>query len=281
MKQLIKIILRASFKLIDDLGVQIGLSVSRLLPTRTWLRIRDGNQVIRQMDYARYPIYMVVDSWIENDVRLHSAKKEPETVEWIENWFKPDDVFYDIGANVGAYSLVAFRFLGGKIKVYAFEPGFVTFPQLCRNIQLNCAEKSIIPLQVALFDHTSMIPLHYQNIVPGGALHALGAPIDWRGKRFQPFFSLPTLSYRLDDFVQQFKLPLPNHIKLDVDGMECQVLKGSSEILNRLELRSVQVEISEKADDVNAIEQLFEKKGLVLYSCKNNNALYVRKGIYT
>jgi len=281
MKQFIKILLRVFRKLIDDLGVQIGIGAGRLLPTRTWLRIKEGNQVVRQMDYARHPIYMVVDSWIENDVRLHSAKKEPGTVEWIEDWFKPGDVFYDIGANVGAYSLVAFLFLGGKIKVYAFEPGFVTFPQLCRNIQLNCAEKSIVPLQVALFDRTSMIPLYYQNLVPGGALHALEAPIDWRGKRFQPLFSLPTLSYRLDDFIQQFGLPLPNHIKLDVDGTEYQVLKGGSKILDCPELRSVLMEIPEKADDANAIEQLFKKKGLLLYSRRKNNVLYSRKEIYT
>ena len=222
---------------------------------------------------------MGVDSWIENDYRLHSCKKEPGTVEWIEGWFRPGDVFYDIGANVGAYSLVAFRLLSGKTKIYAFEPGFVTFPQLCRNIHLNGAGETIVPLPVALSDQTSMAAFHYQNLVTGGALHALGAPIDQHGKQFQPVFTLPTLSYRLDDFVRQFGLPMPNHIKIDVDGTEYQILKGSEEILSRPELHSILLEANEEHEGADKIVTLLERNGLVLHSRRNENSLYCRKDL--
>src|SRR3990172_968955 len=113
--------------------VRVGAGITRMLPPRLWFRILGEARRVKRMDYGRHPIYMCVDSWIENDVRLRSCNKEPGTVEWIENWFRSGDVFYDIGANTGAYSLVAFRFLSGKAKIYSFEPGFVTFPQLCKN----------------------------------------------------------------------------------------------------------------------------------------------------
>jgi len=187
-------------------------------------------------------------------------------------------VFYDIGANVGAYSLVASRFLGDKSRIYAFEPGFVTFPQLCKNIYLNGAGEAIVPLQVALSDQTSITTFHYQNLVTGGALHALGDPIDQYGKQFQSVLTLPTLAYRLDDFVRQFGLPMPNHIKIDVDGTEYQILKGAEVTLSHPELRSILLEFNEEHEDSDKIGQLLEEHGLVLHS-RRDNSLYFRKAL--
>jgi len=260
------------------LAVQVSVGVIRLLPTRLWLRVREESAMVRRMDYEQCPIYMCVDSRIENDVRLHSCKKEPGTIEWIESWFRSGDVFYDIGANVGAYSLVASRFLGDKSRIYAFEPGFVTFPQLCKNIYLNGAGEAIVPLQVALSDQTSITTFHYQNLVTGGALHALGDPIDQYGKQFQSVLTLPTLAYRLDDFVRQFGLPMPNHIKIDVDGTEYQILKGAEVTLSHPELRSILLEFNEEHEDSDKIGQLLEEHGLVLHS-RRDNSLYFRKAL--
>ena len=188
-------------------------------------------------------------------------------------------VVLDIGANVGAYSLVAFRFLRGKTKVYAFEPGFVTFPQLCRNIYLNGAADGIIPFQVALSDETSVTGFHYQNLLSGGALHALKTPVDQYGKRFHPVFTLASLGYRLDEFVRQFALPVPNHLKIDVDGREYQILRGSEELLKQPELRSILIEVNENHEDTFEIEKLLEKNGLVLHSRRNENSVYCKKDL--
>jgi len=231
------------------------------------------------MDYSQETIKMVVDSWIENDVRLFSSEKEPDTIEWLEKWFKPGDVFYDIGANVGAYSLVAFTYLNGKTKVFAFEPGFVTFPHLCKNIYLNNATGSIIPLPVALSDQTSLTSFHYQNLIPGGALHALGDPINHLGKLFEPVFTLSTISYKIDDFVRQFNLPIPNHIKIDVDGTEFRILKGAKITLSDPKLRSIMLEFNQEHEDSKNIGQLLEGHGLVLNSKHQENYLYYRKNI--
>jgi FkbM family methyltransferase len=260
-------------------GIRMGVGITRLLPKRLWLGIREEAALVKRMDYGRHSIYMCVDSWIENEVRLLSCSKEPGTVEWVESWFKPDDVFYDIGANVGAYALVAFHFLRGKTKVYAFEPGFVTFPQLCRNIYLNGAADAIIPFQVALSDETSVTGFHYQNLLSGGALHALKTPVDQYGKRFQPVFTLASLGYRLDEFVRQFALPVPNHLKIDVDGTEYQILRGLEELLKQPELRSILIEVNEKNEDTVEIEKLLEKNGLVLHSRRNENSVYCRKDL--
>jgi FkbM family methyltransferase len=249
----------------------------RGLPSDARIQIRNKAALVRKIDYPRTPIYIAVDSWIENELRSHEVKKEPGTVEWIESWLKAGDVFYDIGANVGSYSLISFAHLKGQTKIYSFEPGFLSFSQLCKNIKLNGASQCISPFQVALSDETSLIDLHYQNLETGGALHALGNPIDTKGERFDPVFSLPTLSYRLDDFVAQFGLPKPNHIKMDVDGLEFNILQGGDKTLSHTGLQSILLEI-EGNEDPKRFDAWFEEKGMVLHSRRDYNSLYVRNG---
>lgn len=258
-------------------AVRTGAALTRILPRKLWLLIREESALTGRLDYDKAPIYLAVDSWIELDVRLGSCKKEPETVEWIETWFKPGDVFYDIGANVGAYSLVAHAWLKGEGKIYAFEPGFVTFPQLCRNIQLNKGGGAILPFQLALADQpASMIDFHYQNLTTGGALHALGEAVTQEGNDFKPVFTLPTISYRLDDFVRQFNLALPNHIKVDVDGNEWHILNGAQEVLSSPELRTLMIEINDDRAETGQLLALLESRGFTRHSRQSENCLYVR-----
>jgi len=93
--------------------------------------------------------------------------------------------------------------------------------------------------------------------------------------------TLPTLSYRLDDLVRQFGLPMPNHIKIDVDGAEYQILEGAHKILAHPELSSVLLEINEKRGVADEIVGLLEKNRFVLHSRRNENSLFYRKGIQT
>ncbi len=87
------------------------------------------------------------------------------------------------------------------------------------------------------------------------------------------------MSYRLDDFVRQFGLPVPNHLKIDVDGTEVQVLKGSKEILKNPEFRSILMEVNESRTDAFEIEKVLEDNGLVLQSRGDENSVYRRKDL--
>ena len=62
------------------------------------------------------------------------SSKEPETLAWIDS-FHEDSVFWDIGANIGLYSLYAARHK--NCRVIAFEPSFFNLEILVRNINLN------------------------------------------------------------------------------------------------------------------------------------------------
>lgn len=235
------------------------------LSERDLLELKNGIKVTGRMDYARHDIYLHVDSLTEYETRLHSCKKEPDTVQWIEDSMKPGDVFYDVGANVGVYSLVAAKCFAGAVKVYAFEPAFLNFSQLCRNISLNGCQESVFPLSLALSDKTNIGEFNYHDLEPGGSLHTLGEAIDYKGDRFTPVLTQKVLSYRLDDLIDQFKIPSPTHIKIDVDGIEKAVLEGAHDALSNLSLRSLVVEL-EEGQGQREISELLVTKGFTLDS---------------
>ncbi len=79
--------------------------------------------------------------------------------------------------------------------------------------------------------------------------------------------------------MRQFDLPMPNHIKIDVDGTEGQILKGSTEILGRPELRSILLEVNEGREGAVEVVRLLEKSGFVLHSQRNGNSVYYKKDL--
>ena len=236
----------------------------RPLPLRTQALAKARLGSLGSLDYDGGSIRMVVDSEAELP-RLRSCFKEPETVAWIEQFVRGGDVLFDIGANVGAYSLVADRATKGGCTVYAFEPSFSTFAQLSRNIALNGAAGRVIPVLVALSDVTGLVTFNYSSTDPGTALHALGPSLDSSGKPFTPAFTQPVLSYRMDDFIAQFAIAAPNHIKLDVDGLELKVLRGATGVLANPRLRTVIVEIEPGRPERAAIEELLAANRFVVH----------------
>lgn len=108
--------------------------------------------------------------------------------------------------------------------------------------------------------------LNYDNLIPGGALHALGEPIDYKGDVFAPVLKQHVLAYRMDDLIEQFDMPIPNHIKLDVDGTELKVLIGAQATLQNEEVKSVLLELEEGSEKESGIINFLAEKGLELRS---------------
>jgi FkbM family methyltransferase len=186
-------------------------------------------------------------------MRRHAARKEPFTVAWIES-LPAGAVLYDIGANAGAYALIAAARPQGALRVVAFEPGFATFALLCRNVVLNGAAERVTPLPVTLGDRTGLQTFAYRDLAAGVASHG---GITGAG---DGVYRQPVLVHALDELVERFGLPAPEHIKLDVDGAEAAVLAGARGLLRRPALKSVLVELG--GDGEAAIDRLLGEAGL-------------------
>jgi FkbM family methyltransferase len=214
----------------------------------------------RALDYPHADIQLRVLTTSET-FRLRACAKEPFTVEWIETRIGAGEVFYDIGANIGVYSLVAAKKPGGGARVYSFEASYASIASLCANIVLNGVEADVTPMPVALSDRTAMNVFSLRDLEPGAARHALGAGDPEDGPAV---FRQPVMTFRLDDLIDTFRLPPPNHIKLDVDGGELAVLEGAARALRSPSLRSVLVEVSTALSA--AVTTELERHGLHLQS---------------
>lgn len=161
--------------------------------------------------------------------------KEPDTIAWIKGT-EPGSVFYDIGANIGQYTVFAARH---GLKVHAFEPESQNFALLNRNIALN-GFKNVTAWPFCLDIQTKIAPLHLSALVAGGSCHAFDQNLDFRGQEKQFPYEQGSISVAMDAFATQFGLP--DYIKIDVDGFEHRVCGGAHRCLTNA--RSVLIEIN-------------------------------------
>lgn len=191
-----------------------------------------------RLDYDKASIVMEVETDYERTMRVRAVAKEPWTSAWIES-MPSDAVFYDVGANVGPYTLIA---AARGIRTVAIEPGFNNYAAMCRNLLRNRALHRTIILPVALANKTGLVWFDYNSIEQGGASHTLGSatPVHFTTHRQL------VQTWRLDDLIQTFHLAAPTHIKVDVDGngtVEMAVFAGMADTLRTVGLVSLMVEL--------------------------------------
>lgn len=174
--------------------------------------------------------------------------REPETIKWIKD-FSVGDVFWDVGSNVGAYALVAA--LVTKTTVLAFEPSFQTFSLLVNNIRLNKLDELIWPFCIALSNHTKLDFLNMPDTYASSVFNVFGDEKNALGNKTKASFRQKVPGFSIDDFVRLFNPPMPNHIKIDVDSLEPQILEGAKNLLKNKAVKSVLIEIMDKEGSKN------------------------------
>jgi FkbM family methyltransferase len=243
---------------------RLGRRIERRLGRRIERRLKRMEQrlppepapdIVGVLDYPRARIELRARTAQER-FRLRAADKEPWTIDWIDRWIRPGECLYDVGANVGAYALIAAKG-PARASVVAFEPGFATYATLCENVAHNAASGEVIPVPMALSDAAGVSTFNYRDLGSGEAMHGLGER-DADGAVFQQSI----LTWTLDELVERFPLPRPNHLKLDVDGAEAATLRGARGLLAAPQLRTVMVEVA--ADEREEVAGLLGEAGLEL-----------------
>lgn len=187
--------------------------------------------------------------------------KEPETIEWI-NGFDKTDVLWDIGANVGVYSLYAA--LRG-VSVCAFEPAPGNYYLLSRNIEANGFDERISSFCIAFNDETRLDSFYMANTELGGALNSFGEAIDLNGETYTAKFKQSMLGFTIDGFIHQFMPLFPSHIKIDVDGIEKKIVNGAIQTLSDKRLKSVLIELNINLRECPEIIGIMEMQGFFLH----------------
>jgi len=183
-------------------------------------------------------------------------RKEPETLEWIAT-FSPGATLFDIGANIGLYSLLAAK---KGLRVVAFEPESQNFAVMNANVYLNSLDDKISALNVALSDRNCLDYLYMPAFSCGTAFNQFGVPPEETGEPSRNAFKQAVISYTMDHFVKQYPQFFPTHVKIDVDGIEAKIIAGAAQTIESPHVQSMLVELDTRLEaDLKAIEWIVSK----------------------
>ena len=205
---------------------------------------------------------------------------EPETLDWIDRWVKDGTTLFDIGANVGVFSIyAALRSPGARI--VAFEPEYANLHVLKDNLIANGVQERVDVYSIALGSRTGISRLHIQDTTPGAALHTESKetldqtrthkPVVWREGVY---------AMTLDAFCEETRIT-PDCVKMDVDGTEREILDGARQILRTPTLRSMIMEMFGGPEVREACAQVLQGNGLRRAWAdpgKSDNEIWVREG---
>lgn len=204
---------------------------------------------------------------------------EPETLAWVDDHVKPGDVVWDIGAAIGVMAM--YMALDPQVRVVAFEPKAASYALLVDHLALNGMGDRVAAYCLALSDERKLTSFRVDTRQPGGASNGLdGTPNQFGAGSAALVQSAITVS--IDEFQSLYGAPAPDHLKLDVDGIEGVILRGARATLPRVKSVIVEVEGDNLAHVAERIEAPLFAAGLVedmkvRGAGSNRNRLYVRR----
>jgi len=194
-------------------------------------------------------------------------KKEPETLAWIRS-FKDGDIFWDIGANIGIYSLY-FASLFPQGIVCAFEPSMSNVQRLADLVSLNDF-RNVLPIHMVIGNENKFVKWFDKDSRPGATG---GEFIDCT------FFDEDKVPMSTIDNLEKQGMIVPQHIKIDVDGGEYGIIEGGLYTFGNANLKSVLVELDPTCTNIPLVIKLMELKGFTRnneFNAMDNHSRYRR-----
>ena len=211
------------------------------------------------IDNLNPPIRLHINSRMEHQRAVGFFNKEPDTIDWL-NGLNPGDIFVDIGANIGVYTLYAAIRRGAR--VLAFEPEAQNFAALSRNIHTNKIMEKVTAYPIAISDLTGPTILNLSSVSTGASHHTVHAAIGENGGQFEPAFIQGSVSWRLDHLLDVLgPNMIPRFIKIDVDGAEASIIDSLERLLRNQKLEQILVELSPAMKCDNSVFTVLEAAG--------------------
>lgn len=208
----------------------------------------------------------------DNDMLAWRAQslttKEPATIEWLRGLEK-DEVLLDVGANVGTYTIFAAVVQG--CRVVALEPEALNFATLCMNVQLNGLQERVDVWPFAASSSSGYDMLYLSQFSAGGSCHSYGAEVGFDLKPRPSPRRQGCHAVAIDRMVDGGAFPQPDHVKIDVDGIEHLVIAGMMRTLPRV--RSLCVELNLNLAEHREVRGLLQTLGYKLDAAQVDAAL--------
>ncbi|MDJ0734025.1 MAG: FkbM family methyltransferase [Nostocaceae cyanobacterium] len=208
-------------------------SVARILPPK-WLesRLNSPGKIGHFASLGLIKRDLTVKYGIASGLKFNAGAYNPDTAlgtyempvqEVLSQYLQPGNIFYDIGANVGFFTIVAAKIVGSQGKVYAFEPEAENAKMVRWNAQLN-NYNHVTVVEKAVSRSTGVEQLWLAENSGGHTLASVGTISDAKET-----ITVNTVS--IDELLQQKEIEPPTFVKIDVEGAEIDVLYGMSQTI--------------------------------------------------
>ncbi|MFV8819147.1 FkbM family methyltransferase [Haliea sp. E17] len=205
---------RRAASIIDFLKWQLG---SRLLP---------GDKVFDWVAGARFYVRRGETGLTGN---IYTGLHEFADMAYLLHVLRKEDIFVDVGANVGSYSLLAGAVIGAR--GFAFEPVPTTHRRLVENLRLNHIETRVNHPCLGMSDNPGKLLFTSDQDTVNHALTEHEKEVN----------VIEVKVSTLDDILTGED---PSFVKIDVEGFEMSVLRGATQLLARPSLHSVIMELN-------------------------------------
>jgi FkbM family methyltransferase len=195
---------------------------------------------------------------------------EPLLTRYVESVLRPGDVFIDIGANIGYYTLLASKLVGPSGTVVAIEASPSIYQRLIDNVERNAAH--VTAHHIAVVDRSCRIPIYRGPEDNIGRTSAVAA----HSGRERPEIEAEVDGRPLGLIVPPDLLAHARLIKIDVEGAEWHVVQGMKGLLGSLSARTeLVVEIKAEAlkeagGSVDAFLEIFTQAGFRPFEIAND-----------
>ncbi|MCB9091766.1 MAG: FkbM family methyltransferase [Halobacteriovoraceae bacterium] len=208
-------------------STKLGIVRLMFLVTAFFYKLR--NKSLNNITATRNNINWLLDLNEAIDYCLYiSGEYEPDLIHLYKHLIENKDwVVLDIGANIGAHSLIMAKMMGRNAKVYALEPTKFAFQKLTQNIRLNeDLKEKVLPRNILLTNESQEVAITQISSswdISKKISDSERNPYD--GGFYKSTENATRMT--LDQFIQSEKIKELDLIKLDVDGNEVDILRGS------------------------------------------------------
>lgn len=167
------------------------------------------------------------------------------------------EILYDLGACEGRFSIYAAK---KGIETYAFEPDQYNYSVLEENIQLNQLESKLSSFKVGVGDKNDIVKMMIGQPWSGGHQKVVQYENYTRTDlQFDFVESTKIKLVVLDDFIIERQLPIPNYMKVDIDGSELPFLSGAKKTLSHSLMKGIIFELSIVDNNFDMIIDLLQE----------------------
>lgn len=189
---------------------------------------------------------------------------EPEVVEACIKQLRPGDIFWDVGANIGLHSFFVKNNFRDAVSVFSFEPNPHAMRRLLESKVLN--QLDVTPVNLALSSSAGVQKLSIASVGNPG----LSSLNPWNGVEYDQLVFCGLLD--ANTLISSGGFPVPNVIKIDVEGHELEVLKGFGRVLEDEKIRAIVFEDTGS----ELVREYLQSKNFALRSISKGNTIALR-----